>query len=507
MARLTSTLASRIALVMLAAHAVLLPVLFYGLTHVVERGLADQFIAQVRGFSRVVADDFELGEALDSPDQARALLDSAILRGDGVYAALRGGGLDIRSTLSGTAVPDPKRQDFDFGQGGDEVYFLMLPIDHAGRQVELWLGFDEKPTRALIIDVRYRILVALGSYFALTMALGLMVGRWLSRPLTELQQRSRRVASGDYAVTLGARTSLREVVELGEDLDRMRSELVGIGERLRREIGAKEAIEVERRALEEQLRRKHRLETVGTLAGGVAHEFNNALVPIMLYAESLLMDAPPAGDDREQLEGILSAARRAREIVRKVLTFSRSFDVSGLEPIRLETVADDTIKLFTALVPPNIRVERALATDTPAVLGDAGSVTQLVMNLCTNAYQAMQTTGGVLTIGTVRIDPPPGAVGAERTTMVELFVRDTGHGMDATTIERIFEPFFTTREVGAGTGLGLAVAHGIATHLGANILVESAPGRGATFRVRFRAAAANDAGPAATSRAAERSVG
>jgi len=507
MARLTSTLASRIALLMLAAHAVLLPVLFYGLTHVVERGLADQFITQVRGYARVVADDFELGDALDSADRSRALLDSAILHGDGVYAELRGGGLDIRSTLGAAGIPSPKRQDFDFGQGGDEIYFLMLPIEHAGRQVELWLGFDEKPTRALIMDVRSRILVALGAYLALTMALSVLVGHWLSRPLTELQQRSRRVVSGDYEMTLSARTSLREVVELGEDLERMRSELVGIGERLRREIRAKEAIEVERRTLEEQLRRRHRLETVGTLAGGVAHEFNNALVPIILYTESLLLDAPPEGPEREQLDGILSAARRAREIVRKVLTFSRSFQPSRLEPVRLEAVAEETVKLFAALVPPTIRVERALATDTPFILGDAGSVTQLVMNLCSNAYQAMESTGGVLTVGTACVDAASASGNGERRALVELFVADTGHGMDAATLERIFEPFFTTREVGSGTGLGLAVAHGIATHLGATILVESEPGRGATFRVRFRAAQAPDGDATAEVPEAARSIG
>jgi signal transduction histidine kinase len=508
MARLTSTLAARIALFMLAAHAVLLPVLFYGLTHVVERGLADQFIAQVRGFSRVVADDFELGDALDSAERARALLDSAILRGDGVYAELRGGGLDIRSTLGATGIPSPKRQDFDVGQGGDDVYFLMLPLDRGGRQAELWLGFDEKPMRALVSDVRRRILMALGTYLLLTMALSVMVALWLTRPLTELRQRSRRVASGDYAMTLGAHTSLREVVELGEDLERMRGGLVGIGERLRREIEAKAAVEAERRTLEEQLRRKHRLETVGTLAGGVAHEFNNALVPIMLYAESLLLDTPPERPEHEQLMVILSAARRAREIVRKVLTFSRTFDAAGLEPLRLEALAEETARLFAALVPPNIRVERAYAAGTPLVLGDAGSVSQLVMNLSTNAYQAMQASGGVLTIGTACVEGAAEPSDTERVPLVELFVRDTGHGMDTETLERIFEPFFTTREVGAGTGLGLAVAHGIATNLGATILVESAPGRGTTFRVRFRAAPADDRGRAPVTRPdAERSVG
>jgi signal transduction histidine kinase len=486
MARLNSTLASRIALVMLAAHGILLPVLFYGLVQVVERGLTDQFITQVRGFARLVADDFELGDALDSPDRTRALLDSTILRGDGAYAELREAGHDIVSTLGLAGVARPNHPDLDVGTGGDDVYFLMLPIDHAGHQAELWLGFDERATVAQIAEARQRVAIALGSYFVLTMASGLLLGRWLSRPLIELRRRSRRIASGDYAMTLGASTSLREVAELGEDLERMRSELVGIGERLRREIAAKESIEAERRTLEEQVRRKHRLETVGTLAGGVAHEFNNALVPIILYTESLLLDAPAGGAEREQLDGILAAARRAREIVRKVLTFSRSFDVSRLGPVRLEAVIDETAKLFAALVPASIRVEVELAANAPPVLADTGAVTQLLVNLCTNAHQAMQQSGGVLTIGTACGDGVlPGS--SDRVPVVELFVRDTGHGMDAATLERIFEPFFTTRAVGAGTGLGLAVAHGLATNLGASILVESAPGRGTEFRVRFRA--------------------
>ncbi len=478
MARLTSTLASRISLLMLLAHGVLLPLLFFGVMHVVERSQVDQFLEQVRGFARVVADQFELGDALDSPERSKALLDSAILRGDGAYAELRAGGRDIRSELGLAGVQRPPHQDLDVGQGDDEVYFIMLPLDHAGRQAELWLGFDERTLTAEIAEARSRVLAVLAAYFASTMVLALLVGRWLSRPLTELQQRSRRVASGDYALHLAATTSLREVVELGRDLDRMRGELVGVSERLRQEIVAKEAVESERRTLEVQLRRRHRLETVGTLAGGVAHEFNNALVPIILYTESLLLDAPEGSSDAEQLQGVLSAAKRARDIVRKVLVFSRDFDSTRLGPVRLESAVDEALKLFTALVPASIDVRQELAADIPTVLADQGLLTQLIMNLCTNAFQAMQATGGVLTIG-VRVDRsvvPP---------IVELYVADTGHGMDSATVERIFEPFFTTREVGSGTGLGLAVAHGIATSFGASIVVDSNPGEGATFRVRF----------------------
>ncbi len=485
MARVNSTLASRIALVMLAAHGVLLPFLFFGVMRLIEKSEIEGFLVQVRGFAHVVADEFDLGDAIDSPERTAALLDSAILRGDGVYAELRMPTGGISSSLGEKGLARPVRQDLGVGQGGDQIYFIMLPIDHAGREAELWLGFDERRIADKVAEARSRLLIALGAYFATTMLLALLVGRWLSRPMTELQQRSRRVASGDHTVRLDADTSLREVVELSRDLEYMRGELVGVSERLRHEIAAKEAVESERQALEVQLRRKHRLETVGTLAGGVAHEFNNALVPIILYSESLLQDAAPGSGEAEQIGGVLSAARRARDIVRKVLAFGREFGSVRLEPVALGQAVDEALKLFTALAPPSIEVRTDLPADVPLVLADQSLLTQLIMNLCTNAYQAMSASGGVLTIG-LTVDA------AARPPQVELYVRDTGHGMDAATIERIFEPFFTTREVGAGTGLGLAVAHGIATHFGATIGVESSPGQGSTFRVRFPPFAAAD---------------
>jgi len=180
---------------------------------------------------------------------------------------------------------------------------------------------------------------------------------------------------------------------------------------------------------------------------------------------------------------VLSAARRARDIVRKVLAFTREFESAQLGPVLLASAVDEALKLFTALAPASIDVRRELPGEIPEVTADQGLLTQLIMNLCTNAYQAMLAGGGILTIG-VRVDrsvAPP---------IVELYVRDTGHGMDAATVERIFEPFFTTREVGDGTGLGLAVVHGIATRFGASIIVESAVGRGTTMRVRFPPAGA-----------------
>ncbi|MBS0376393.1 MAG: hypothetical protein JSR73_17570 [Proteobacteria bacterium] len=474
MARLNSTLAQRIALMVLLAHLALLPALFFGLMRIVEHVLGDQFLSQVRGYSRVVADEFELGDALDSPERTRALLDSAILRGEGVYAEIVTAGGSVASALGQPGLTRPSHQDLTFGADDDGAYFMRLPIEHGGRQAELWLGFDEKPTLNQIADARSEVLWVLAGYFAIAMLLSVLAGRRLARPLIELRDRSRRVAAGEQVVHLTATTGLREVAELSADLERMREQLVGVNDRLRGEIAAREQLDAARRTLQAQLRRRQRLETVGTLAGGMAHEFNNALVPIILYSELLLADAASDSPARADLEAVLSAARRARDIVNKVLAFSRRTEPSRLAPVALDGVVDEAINLFRALASPNIEVRRFDAPDTPPVLADAGLLAQLVMNLCTNAYQAMRPDGGVLTIGA-----RPWHDGAE------LVVSDTGRGMDAATLERIFEPFFTTRGVGEGTGLGLAVAHGIAAGFGATIAVESAVGQGSTFRVQF----------------------
>ncbi|MBS0396031.1 MAG: hypothetical protein JSR54_15535 [Proteobacteria bacterium] len=490
MARLNSTLAARIAIFVLIAHLLLLPVLFFGLMRVVEHVLTDQFLEQVRGYARVVADEFEIGDALDSPERTRALLDSAILRGEGVYAEIVRPDGTITSALGQPGLARPSHQNLRYAEDEDGAYFLRLPIEHAGRQADLWLGFDERPTRAQIEDTRRAILWALAAYFALTMLLAVVAARRLARPLIELRERSRRVAAGEAVVQLTASTGLSEVAELGADLERMRLELVGVTERLRGEIVAREQLDAAQRALQAQLLRRQRLETVGTLAGGMAHEFNNALVPIILYTELLLAEAAPDSQTRADLESVLVAARRARDIVNKVLAFSRRPEPSRLEPVALEAVVEEAVKLFRALAAPNIEVRRESAPGTPAVRADAGLLVQLVMNLCTNAYQAMRPAGGVLTIGAY-----PWQSGAE------LVISDTGSGMDADTLERIFEPFFTTRGVGEGTGLGLAVAHGIASSFGATIAVESALGQGSTFRVQFPSLAAQPAPEAAVEEA------
>ena len=264
----------------------------------------------------------------------------------------------------------------------------------------------------------------------------------------------------------------------------MRRELVGVHDSLQEKIREKEISEARRDELQKQLRHRQRLETVGTLAGGIAHEFNNVLVPIILFTDTALQDLPPGSASHSDLERVLASARRAKNVVQKILTFSHVLGDTKLAPLDLRNVVAESVVLFSALAPPSIEIRTDIAEQVPLVRADATLAGDLVMNLCTNAYQSMQGTAGVLTVG-LRV--PPSTVGAHPS--VELWVADTGHGMEQATVERIFEPFFTTRPVGQGTGLGLSVVHGIVESFGASISVETSPGAGTTFRILFPAIA------------------
>jgi signal transduction histidine kinase len=267
----------------------------------------------------------------------------------------------------------------------------------------------------------------------------------------------------------------------------MRRELVGVNDRLEAKIKEKEISEVRREELQKQLRHRQRLETVGTLASGIAHEINNVLVPIMLFTDTALQDLPPSAAPRANLERVLAAARRAKDIVKKILTFSRELGEAKLALIDLREVVGEALHLFSVLAPPTIEIRTEIDESLPFVRADATLAAHLLMNLCTNAYQAMEGAKGMLTIGLryqEHADEPE-----MPQPRVELWVRDTGRGMDPATVERIFEPFFTTRSVGQGAGLGLSVVHGIVESFGASITVDSKIGAGTTFRVFFPAVA------------------
>jgi len=243
--------------------------------------------------------------------------------------------------------------------------------------------------------------------------------------------------------------------------------------------------EEELQRMEHQLRQAQRLEAMGTLAGGIAHDFNNLLGAILGFGEMALRDVPAGSRLRRDVESIMIAGERGRALVDRILAFSRS-GVGERVAVRVEEVARETLALLTAKLPHGILIEEQLHAGTAAVMGDATQIHQVLMNLVTNAVQAMPSGGTLhVSLDRVSVDAPrvvvTGTVAARDYVVLE--VADTGHGIPPEILERIFDPFFTTKEVGVGTGLGLSLIHGIVTGLGGVIDVATNVGKGSVFTV------------------------
>jgi signal transduction histidine kinase len=482
MARLRATFWIYVTACVVVVHLVLLPALYFGMGYVIRESHEDLFIDHARTFSRVLADEFEVGAAMDSETRIEDLLDFAITHGGARYAELYDRGRSIRSLYGSSDIKTSRSTDLSFGDGGDGIYFVVRPIEHPRHRAELRLGFDEQPTQERIQLALTRMLWLLAGYMVVAIAVAIILSHRLSRPIQRLQAVSRAISSGDYTRALNVNTGIRELHALAVDLEAMRRELVGVNVRLEAKIKEKEISEARREGLQKQLRHRQRLETVGTLASGIAHEINNVLVPIILFTDTALQDLPPSSAPRANLERVLAAARRAKDVVKKILTFSRELDEAKLALIDLREVVAEALHLFSVLAPPTIEIRTEIEESLPFVRADATLAAHLLMNLFTNAYQAMEGAKGVLTIGLRYQESTLGGMSQAR---VEFSVRDTGRGMDAATVERIFEPFFTTRSVGQGAGLGLSVVHGIVESFGASIRVESKIGVGTTFRIFF----------------------
>ena len=230
-----------------------------------------------------------------------------------------------------------------------------------------------------------------------------------------------------------------------------------------------------------ELQQAQKMESIGTLAGGIAHDFNNILSAIIGYTELAMMRKKE--DDkglRDDLQQVRMSADRATTLVRQILTFSRKNPLER-QPLQISLIIKEVLKLLRASIPSTIEIQQEIISPA-VVLADPTQVHQLIMNLCTNAYQAMIESGGVVavTLKEITVDGDAELVPGR---YVMLSVSDTGCGMEKATMDRIFEPYFTTKEEGKGTGLGLAVVHGIVKSYNGRIAVESEPGCGTTFNV------------------------
>jgi PAS domain S-box-containing protein len=241
----------------------------------------------------------------------------------------------------------------------------------------------------------------------------------------------------------------------------------------------------ETKKMAERLDQAQRMEAIGALAGGIAHDFNNILYPIIGMSEMLLEDLPTGSPEYQNVEVIFKAAKRAGDLVRQILSFSRQTEHQKI-PVRIQHILKEVLNLTRSTIPSNIEITQFLQSDCDLVMADPTQIHQIAMNLITNAYHAVEKAGGSISVQLKELVLPGkdwAGAALEPGKYAVITVSDTGHGIDPAVMGKIFEPYFTTKEVGKGTGLGLSVVHGIVKDHGGDIRVYSELGQGTAFTV------------------------
>ncbi|MFH2092175.1 MAG: response regulator [Pseudomonadota bacterium] len=279
---------------------------------------------------------------------------------------------------------------------------------------------------------------------------------------------------------------LRNEKEALEELVAQRvNELSIANDQLLLEIKERELAQQESQKLEQQLRQSQKMEAVGALAGGIAHDFNNILYPIIGFAELLKEDMLPTDPGVEAVDEIFKAALRAKELVKQILTFSRQMD-QEIKPVKIQDILKETISLTNSVLPSTITINQHIDTGCRPVMADPSQIHQMIMNLVTNAYHAMEESGGILSI-TLSETSVSFPVLSDQHILpgdyVCLKIHDTGMGIKEDILHHIFNPYFTTKKLNKGTGLGLSVVHGIAKNTKGEIFVHSIPGKETCFEV------------------------
>ncbi|MHB8110399.1 MAG: hybrid sensor histidine kinase/response regulator [Syntrophorhabdaceae bacterium] len=299
-----------------------------------------------------------------------------------------------------------------------------------------------------------------------------------------------RNEEGEITCWVGINLDIDERKSMEKELHKSRDELEHrVQERTFQLQEAYESLQretKERQKAEEQLRQSQKMEAIGTLAGGIAHDFNNILAAIMGFTEMAIDDHADCLPVEKSLQNIHKSTLRARDLVKQILAFSRKTTYERA-PLSLTPITKETVQFLRASIPANIEIKLSIISTSDTIVAAPTEVQQILMNLAANASLAMEEKGGILEIHLTDFNVLPESPGFESDLVpgeyVRLMVKDTGTGMGPEVIERAFEPFFTTRELGAGTGMGLAVVYGIVTDLKGTITVESEPGIGSAFRV------------------------
>jgi PAS domain S-box-containing protein len=242
----------------------------------------------------------------------------------------------------------------------------------------------------------------------------------------------------------------------------------------------------EREDLEKQLRQAQKMEAIGTLAGGIAHDFNNILMALLGYTEMALMDIPPGTAIYNDLKKVSQAGHRAKDLVGQILAFTRKSELE-LKPVEICALLKEALKLIRAVLPSSVEIRLDLSEEAALVVANATQIHQVIINLCTNGVQAMREKSGILRVTLSKVQFFE-QVSVVYSTLypgyyIHLSVEDTGEGIKSEILDRIFDPYFTTKEIGEGTGMGLATVLGIIKGHGGAITVETTPGRGSRFNV------------------------
>ena len=263
---------------------------------------------------------------------------------------------------------------------------------------------------------------------------------------------------------------------------------IQLNDDLLKEIENRKRLEADKLQLEIKLHQAYKLEAIGTLAGGIAHDFNNILGAILGYTTLAKDEAPPGTQLEKDLDSVLIAAQRAKDLIKQILIFSRQSNVE-LIPLKIQHLVKEALKMLRSSIPATIEIKEDIDSYCGTVMADPTQVHQILINLCTNAYHAMEEKGGVISVilktTAIELKSTTDPHQIEAGNYAELVVSDTGPGISPDILSKIFDPYFTTKETGKGTGMGLSIVHGIITGYGGKITVDSQPGQGASFHVFF----------------------